>query len=138
MPRVIFTAQVENSEKWEKGYRTHGELLKKYDHCRSPTLQRRKRMKLPSMRNPKIWTSSLRFLNLRLQQRLWLNDGVKRETVKVYVLDKEIPFLTFVLEEYAPKQTQWENIVKHYVVAELNISNDRMGAIISRRGHQNG
>jgi len=28
MPRVIFTAQVEDSAKWEKGYRTHGKLLK--------------------------------------------------------------------------------------------------------------
>lgn len=89
MTSVIVTAQVEDSAKWEKGFRTHGELFKDMTataihftatggnevavHFEVDNLDKYLEMLDSSPATAETMAS----------------DGVKRETVKVFVLDKE-------------------------------------------------
>ena len=88
MPRVIATAQVEDSTEWEKGFRTHGGLFRDMTvtalhftatddneiaiHFEVGDLD-----KFFELFEAPITAEAMKF------------DGVKRETVKVFVLDKE-------------------------------------------------
>ncbi len=88
MTRVIATAQVEDSAKWENGFRTHGGLFNDMTvtaihftatdgneiaiHFEVDDID-----KFFELFEAPVTAESMAF------------DGVKRETVKVYVLDKE-------------------------------------------------
>ena len=91
MPRVIFTAQVEDSAKWEKGYRTHGELL------RSMTMPMAyftatKENEVAIYAEPDDLDKFFEVFQSPATAEAMAYDGVKRETVKVFVLDKEFHF----------------------------------------------
>ncbi len=91
MVRVIMTAQVEDSAKWEKGFRTHGELFRNSTgtnviyfgidknavalYCETSDVGKF----MESLASPATAESMA-------------HDGVKRETVKVFVLDKEFRY----------------------------------------------
>jgi hypothetical protein len=91
MARVIITAQVEDSAKWERGFRTHGALLRSMGttvthftttggnevalYAEPPDLAKWQQV----MKSPAT-AEAMAF------------DGVKRETVKVFVLDKEFTY----------------------------------------------
>ena len=91
MARVIFTAQVEDSAKWEKGYRTHGELLKSMTMAMAyfTTTQDNE---VAIYVEPEDLAKFFEVLKSPATAEAMAFDGVKRETVKVYVLDKEFRF----------------------------------------------
>ncbi len=87
MPRVIITAQVEDSADWEKGFRTHGGLFNDYtataihftatDENEVAILWELDDLdKFLSLVESPETIEAMEF------------DGVKRETVKSFVLDK--------------------------------------------------
>ena len=87
MPRVIMTAQVEDSADWEKGFRTHGGLFNDYtataihftatDENEVAILWELDDLdKFLSLVESPETIEAMEF------------DGVKRETVKSFVLDK--------------------------------------------------
>lgn len=88
MPKIILTADVKNGKKWEKAYRTHSDLFKAAgigtvdytvdddDHVVMCT----------EVDDVKAY---MEFVKAESTQDAMKNDGVKRKTVKVYVLDKE-------------------------------------------------
>ena len=89
MPKVILIAQVNDPVKWEAGFRTHAELFRGY-----------------SMKNHVDFTTSgndsiicMEIEDMDVFQKAMDSqatadamalDGVKRETVKMYVLDKRL------------------------------------------------
>ena len=89
MPRIIITAQVEDAANWEKGFRTHGDLFREQTttavnftvtddnevaiHFEADNLD-----KFMELLESPATAEAMKF------------DGVKRETVKVSVLDKEL------------------------------------------------
>lgn len=87
MPTVIVTSQVENSAKWEEGFRTHGGLFRdmtvtNIQFTATDDNEIAIRFDVENLDTyfeifeQPITAESMKF------------DGVKRETVKVFVLDK--------------------------------------------------
>ncbi len=88
MARIVVTAQIEDSANWEEGFRTHGELFNAYTATAihyTATAENEVAI---------YWeVDDLdKFLALvdspETVEAMEL-DGVKRETVKIFVLDKE-------------------------------------------------
>ena len=89
MPSIIVTAQVEDAANWEEGFRTHGDLFREQTttavnftvtndnevaiHFEADNLD-----KYMELLDSPATAEAMEF------------DGVKRETVKVFVLDKEL------------------------------------------------
>ena len=88
MPKVIVTAEVEDGAKWEEGFRTHG------DHFRSMTVTAPIGIAVNGNEvalcfepaNVATFTGSI---DTPANVEAMAHDGVKRETVKIYVMDKE-------------------------------------------------
>jgi len=88
MARIVITAQVEDSANWEKGFRTHGALFKDY----SATA-----IHFTATDDNEVaihWevddaNKYLELLESPATAEAMEFDGVKKETVKVFVLDKE-------------------------------------------------
>lgn len=88
VPRIIITADVEDSTQWEKGFRTHGSLFNDYTATA---------IHFTTTSNNDVailWEVSdlgkfMEHLDAPETAEAMAVDGVKRETVKVFVLDKE-------------------------------------------------
>ncbi len=91
MPRVIFTAQVEDSAKWENGYRTHGELLKSMT-MPAAYYTTTNENEIAIYAEPVNLDKFFEVFKSPATVEAMAFDGVKRETVKLYVLDKEFRF----------------------------------------------
>ena len=87
MPKVIITAKIEDPVKWEEGFRTHGDLFK---------AQTVGRVDFAVDGDGVVCCfdagdldTYLEVLDSDATAEAMATDGVIRETVKVFVLDKE-------------------------------------------------
>ena len=91
MAKVIITAQVEDSAKWEEGFRTHGELLRSMTSTVTYfTISKDNELTLYA--EPNDVDKFLEVMDSPATKAAMAYDGVKRETVKVFVLDKEFRY----------------------------------------------
>ena len=90
MTKVIITAEVEDSAKWEKGFRTHVDLFRKMTISNSIELTTNDKNEACLCAEPDDLNKYLEILNSPATADAMKFDGVKRETVKVFVLDKEM------------------------------------------------
>ncbi len=91
MPRVMITAQVEDSAKWEEGFRTHGDLLRSMSQSATYfTTTDDNEVALYS--EPEDLDIYLEVLESPATAEAMSFDGVKRDTVKVFVLDREFVY----------------------------------------------
>ena len=91
MARVIVTGQVENSTEWEQGFRTHGELLRSMSSTVTYfTTTADNEVALYA--EPSDLDAYMAVLESPATAEAMEHDGVKRETVKVFVLDKEFSY----------------------------------------------
>ncbi len=91
MPKVIITAQVEDSKKWEEGFRTHGELLKSMSMSVTYfTTTGDNEVVLYS--EPEDLDKFMKVMDSPDTAEAMTLDGVKRDTVRVFVLDKEFSY----------------------------------------------
>ena len=91
MAKVIITAQVEDSAKWEEGFRTHGELLKSMTSTVTYfTISKDNELTLYA--EPNDVDKFLEVMDSPATEEAMVYDGVKRDTVKVSVLDKEFRY----------------------------------------------
>jgi hypothetical protein len=87
--KIIITAQVEDSSNWEKGFRTHGELFSGYTATAIHfTVTDENEVAI-------LWevtdvNTFLEHLDAPGTAEAMAVDGVKQDTVKVFVLDKDI------------------------------------------------
>jgi hypothetical protein len=89
MPRVVVTAEVENLEKWEKGFRTHGDLFRQMgvslmEFATGPG------NRIAVCGDTNNLDAYMKVLNSPATAEAMAFDGVKRETVQTFVLDKEL------------------------------------------------
>ena len=90
MASVIITAEVENGTDWEREFRTHADLF------RSQTSKSPMRFSVTGDNRVAIYTEVAdlstfqEVLDSQATTDAMANDGVKRETVQMYVLDKEL------------------------------------------------
>ena len=91
MAKVIITAQVEDAAKWEEGFRTHGELLKSMTST-GHYFTISKDNELTLYAEPTDVDKFLEVMESPATEEAMAFDGVKRDTVKVSVLDKEFRY----------------------------------------------
>jgi hypothetical protein len=92
MTKVIITAQVEDAKKWEEGFRTHGDLFRKMSLSKPIELTTHENNEVAICGEPDDLKKYLEALDSPATAEAMAFDGVKRETVKVFVLDKEFKF----------------------------------------------
>jgi len=87
MPIVILTANVKNGAAWERSYRTHGDLFKAAGlgpfHY---TIDDDDRVVMSTEVDDV--GAYMEFIKSKATQEAMKGDGVKRKSVKVFVLDK--------------------------------------------------
>jgi len=87
MPRVIVAAEVNNLEAWEKSFRTHGDLFKQMGVATMEyATGQGNRVAVCGETND--LDAYMKVLNSQATGDAMAADGVKRETVQVFVLDK--------------------------------------------------
>jgi hypothetical protein len=89
MPRVLITAQVKDPVKWEAGFRTHGDLFRSQTVTAPIGIGINKGNEVAVYLEPKDLDTFLKILDSPATAEAMDFDGVKRETVKMFVLDKE-------------------------------------------------
>lgn len=88
MAKVIITAKVEDPIKWEEGFRTHGELFKRQT-CVSPVhISIQDDNEVALIFEAENLDTFMQILEDEGPAAM-ANDGVIRETVKIFVMDKE-------------------------------------------------
>ncbi|MCZ6671828.1 MAG: hypothetical protein O7C75_02705 [Verrucomicrobia bacterium] len=93
MPNIIATGEVEDLIKWEEGFGTHGELF------RSQTIKSPVSFTTVNEGNQIVVSFEVSDVDTFFKElespdtaEAMENDGVKRETVKFFVLDKKMEF----------------------------------------------
>jgi hypothetical protein len=89
MPMIIVTAQVQDPVKWEAGFRTHGGLFGTYN-LRAPVRYAIAGNEVAICMEPKNLDTFKQSMESQATAEAMASDGVKRETVKTFVLDKEM------------------------------------------------
>ena len=89
MPRVIAIAEVEDGQKWEQGFRTHGELFKSQT-VKSPVQFAVDGNRVAILFEPDDLDKFIEIRNSPATAEAMEFDGVKRETVQFFVLDKDL------------------------------------------------
>jgi hypothetical protein len=89
MPRVIITADVEDAAKWEDGFRTHGELFRSQTVNKPINFATTDLNHVVVLFEPDDLETYMQILDSPATAEAMNFDGIKRETVKVLVLDKE-------------------------------------------------
>ena len=88
MSKAIITAQVENSANWENGFRSHAGLFNDYT-ATAINFTATDANEVAILWEVATVDSFLELLDAPETAQAMAQDGVKRDTVKVYVLDKE-------------------------------------------------
>ncbi len=89
MPKVVVVGQVEDTAKWETEFRTHGEHFKNMGVTGSIGIAINDGNEIAACFEPADATKFLQMMDTPENVAAMEQDGVKRETVKVYVMDKE-------------------------------------------------
>ncbi len=89
MPKIVVTAQVADPVKWEEGFRTHGDLFKSQTVTRPINMSTIEGNEVAVCFEPDDLETFLKILDSPATAQAMDVDGVKRETVKVFVLDKQ-------------------------------------------------
>ena len=89
MPKVVVTAQVEDSVKWEEGFLTHGDLFRSETVTKPIAFGMSEGNEIAVCFEPDDLGTFLKGMDSSATANAMAVDGVKRETVKVFVLDKE-------------------------------------------------
>ena len=89
MPKIIVTAQVEDVVKWEEGFRTHGDLFRSQTVTKPIDLGIGEGNEVAVCLEPDDLDAFMEIFESPATAEAMAVDGVKRETVRVFVLDKE-------------------------------------------------
>ena len=90
MPKVVITAQVEDLVKWEKGFRTHGNLFRSQTVTKPMHFATVSGNQVAICAEPDNLGTFMKIMDSPATAEAMAFDGVKRETVRIFVLDKEM------------------------------------------------
>jgi hypothetical protein len=88
MAKVVITAKVEDTVKWEEGFRSHGELFRRQTNSNPIHISINDENEVALIFEPKNLETFMHLLESEGPGAM-ANDGVIRETVKLFVMDKE-------------------------------------------------
>jgi hypothetical protein len=89
MPKVVVTAQVEDLVRWEEGFRTHGDLFRSQTVTKPINMGTAEGNEVAVCIEPEDLDTFMEILDSPATAEAMEADGIKRDTVKVFVLDKE-------------------------------------------------
>ena len=89
MVRVVVTCQVEDSVKWESAFRTHGELFRSQTVTAPIGIAINDGNNVAVCFEPQDLGTFLEVMEAPESAEAMAADGVKVETLKVFVMDKE-------------------------------------------------
>ena len=87
MPKVVVTAQVQDAVKWEKGFRTHGDLFRSQTVTKLINFGTIEGNHVAVCLEPDDLDAFMKVLDSPATAEAMAFDGVKRETVRVFVLE---------------------------------------------------
>ncbi len=90
MTKVIITAEVEDAAKWEKGFRSHVDLFRSMSVSRPIELTTHNNNEVALCAEPDDLNKYLEILDSPATVKAMAYDGVKKDTVRVFILDKEL------------------------------------------------
>ena len=90
MARVVITAEVEDGATWEEGFRTHVDLFRRQTISNPITFSILEGNQVACCFEPEDLDTYLSILDSSETAEAMEFDGVKRETVQVYVMDREL------------------------------------------------
>ncbi len=88
MAKVVITAEVEDLTKWEEGFRSHGDLFRRQTNTKPISIATNEGNEVALIFEPEDLGTFMKLLESDGPAAM-ANDGVKRETVKMFVMDKE-------------------------------------------------
>ena len=89
MARIIVTAEVEDLEKWEAGFRTHGDLFKRQTVSTPIGIGSKPGNQVALYMEPENLDAFMELFEAPDTAEAMAFDGVKRDTVRLYVLDRD-------------------------------------------------
>ena len=89
MTKIVVTAQVEDLVKWEEGFRTHGDLFRSQTVSGPIGIATNEGNEVAICFDASDLDTFMSILDSPATAEAMAHDGVDRETVKVFVLDKE-------------------------------------------------
>jgi len=89
MPRVIITAKVADTAKWEEGFRTHGALFTEQTINSPIHFTTTGDNEVATLFEPEDLGKYMEILESPATAEAMEFDGIDRDSVKVYVLDNE-------------------------------------------------
>ena len=89
MAKILIFAQVEDSVKWEAGFRSHADLFRTMS-ITSQAFTTTTDNEVAICSETSDLAKYMEVLNSQATADAMSFDGVKRETVKIFVLDKEV------------------------------------------------
>lgn len=90
MTKVIITADVEDSARWETGFRSHADLFRGMSLSKAIQFSANDKNQVAICLEPDDLVLYLKGLESQETADAMAHDGVKRETVRIFVLDKEL------------------------------------------------
>jgi hypothetical protein len=88
MATVVITAQVEDQETWEAAFRTHADLFRSQT-CREPVqIALGENNTVAIIQQPEDLNTFMALLDSPATHEAMAHDGVRRETVQVFVIDR--------------------------------------------------
>ena len=89
MPKVVVTAKVKDVVRWEQEFRTHGELFRSQTIATPIGIAINEDNTVAICAEPTDLGKFLEILKSTATAEAMANDGVERDTVKIYVMDRE-------------------------------------------------
>ena len=91
MPKVVVTAEVNDPVEWERGFRTHADLFRnRYGVNKPIQFAVIEGNQVSVCFEPDELETYMKGFNAPETAEALAFDGVKRETVKLYILDREL------------------------------------------------
>ena len=88
MPKVVITAKVEDLASWEVGFRTHGDLFRRQTVNTPVSIATNEDNEVALIFEPEDLDTFFKVLDSEGPAAM-ANDGVIRDSVKIFALDKE-------------------------------------------------
>lgn len=92
MPAVVVIAEVENTATWEERFRTHGDVFKQYTAKSPIRFSVGEGNRVAVCFEPESLETCMKSLQSDATAQAMAHDGVKRETVQIFTLDKSVDF----------------------------------------------
>ena len=89
MPKIVITAEVDDLEQWQRGFRTHGDLFRQMA-VSSMEFGTSDGNRIVVCGETTDLDAYMKVFNSPATAAAMTADGVKRETVKMFILDKEV------------------------------------------------